>query len=268
MKIFPWLVAVLLLTSCATPTPRKRTVWVGVIGGMMKTGLWPELAAHFEADSGYQVQLALSGNRDLLDEAFRAGELDLVSLHRSDVASNLVSEAYARKMRTWTRNEFVVVGPRSDPAGIRGLRDGAEALKRIAQKQARLLDYQNSGPRDIMAALWSKAGISPQGVWLIKDASDSSEAAMKAASERQAYVLLGRLPSIPSGMEILVQGDADMQREFVVLEANPKKVTQANARGAQALADYLLSGKTQRFLLTYGSNSPSGMPLFYPVKRF
>jgi tungstate transport system substrate-binding protein len=186
------LLPVILLSSCATPTPENRVVRAAVIGGMMRTGLWPELARQFDAQSAYRVELAMSGNRDLLAEAFRAGQVDLVAMHASDTASKLVSEGYATNMRPWARNEFVILGPRSDPAGIRGLRDGAAALARIARVRAPFLDYQNSGPREVATALWRKAGINPQGEWLLK---------------------------------------------------------------------------AQNFLFTFATNSPPGLPLFYPVNR-
>jgi len=76
-------------------------------------------------------------------------------------------------------------------------------------------------------------------------------------------VLLGIFSS--DGREILVQGDPDMRRPFLVMEANAKKLPAANTKGARALADYLLSTKTQNLLLEFGTNSPGGMPLFYPV---
>src|SRR5262249_575949 len=85
------LLAVVFLASCATPKPEKQVIRVGVIGGMMRSGLWPELAKRFEQKHGYKVEVALSGNRDLLADAFVAGKLDLVAMHAGEVASNLVA---------------------------------------------------------------------------------------------------------------------------------------------------------------------------------
>jgi len=265
-------VVLTFLASCATPKPENRVVRVGVIGGMMRSGLWPELARRFETESGYRVEVALSGNRDLLADALVAGELDLAAIHAGEVASNLVAHGYARNMRIWTRNEFVIIGPRSDPAHVRGLHDGAAALARIARVQAPLVDYQNSGPREIAVALWQKAGIHPQGDWLLKNDSTSSEQVIDFGRTKQAYVVLGRIPALEgqkasNDLEILVQGDPEMHRSFVVIEANPQKVPQANARGARALADFLLEPKTQDFIRAFATNSPAGMPVFQPVNR-
>ena len=216
------------------------------------------------------MEVVASGNRDLVADAFRKGKLDVATMHAGEVASNLVAEGFARNMRVWTRNEFVIVGPPSDPAHIRGLRDGAAAVVRIAPIKAPFVDYQNSGPRDVAAALWEKARIEPQGNWLLETESGSSEEALEFARRKQAYVVLGRIPSLVNtsdghDMEILVQGDPEMHRSFVVLEAS--RFAGTNVRGARALGDYLLSAETQRFLLKFASNSPAGVPLFLPVTR-
>src|SRR6185503_11469110 len=264
------LLVTLALTGCATAKPEKRPVRVAVIGGMLKTGLWPEIAKRFEADSGYKVELAMSGNRELLAEAFREGKADLLTMHSGDISTDLVADGFGTNMRPWTRNEFVIIGPRSDPAGIRRLRDGALALERIANVQAPFVDFQNIGTRELTTKLWAKAGLRPQGNWLLKDESDSSEEVMEFARKKQAYLVLGRIPVLlglftADNMEILVQGDPDMRRPFIVMEANPAKFPNANCPGARALADYLLTARTQAFLLQFGTNSPGGMPLFYPV---
>jgi tungstate transport system substrate-binding protein len=260
------------LSSCSTAMHEKRSVRVAVIGGMMKTGLWPEIARRFEADTGYKVELRAAGDRELLAESFRSGEADLLTMHSGDITTDLVADGFGTNMRPWTRNEFVIVGPRMDPAGIRGLRDGAEAFNRIAAKRAPFVDFQNIGTRELTTKLWKKAGIRPQGDWLLNDESGSSEEVMEFARQKQAYLVLGRIPVLQGifsadGMEILVQGDPDMRRPFIVMEASPTKFLNANSQGARALADYLLTTKTQDFLLQFGTNRPGGMPLFYPVSR-
>jgi len=262
--------ALLALTSCATAAREKRPVRAAVIGGMIRTGLWPELARRFETDTGCKVELAITGNRELLAEAFREGKADLLTMHSGDISTDLVADGYGTNMRPWTRNEFVIVGPRTDPAGIRGLRDGAIAFERIAARQAPFVDFQNIGSRELTTKLWKKAGIRPQGSWLLRDDSNYAEEVLEFARQKQASVVLGRIPVIQGvfaadGMEILVQSDPDMRRPFVVMEANAKRFPQANVKEARALADYLLSKRTQEFLLHFGTNSPGGMPLFYPV---
>jgi ABC-type tungstate transport system permease subunit len=128
------------------------------------------------------------------------------------------------------------------------------------------VDYQNSGPRDISDALWRKAGIEPKGRWLLETDASSSEEAVDFASSHAAYLVLGRLPTLPTGVEILTQGDPEMHRSFVVMEANPKRLAAANTRAARALSSFLLSRKGQELLLRFATNSPPGFPLFWPVR--
>ncbi len=239
---------------------------------MMKTGLWPELAKRFEAKTGYKTELTLAGNRELLAEGFRDGKADLLTMHSGDITTDLVADGCGMNMRPWTRNEFVIVGPHNDPAGIRGLHDGALALQRIAKTQSPFVDFQNIGPRELTTKLWNKAGIRPRGSWLLQDESESSEEVLEFARKKQAYVVVGRIPVTKGyisaeGMEILVEGDTNMRRPFIVMEANPKRFPATNVKAARALSNFFLSDETQKFLLEFGANSPTGMPLFYPVRR-
>src|SRR5262245_28946501 len=113
------------LPGCSTTPVAKRPIRVAVIGGMIKTGLWQEIAKRFSAESGFAVDLAMTGNREVLATAFREGQADVLTMHSGDISTDLVADGFATNLRPWTRNEFVIVGPRADPAGIRGLRDGA-----------------------------------------------------------------------------------------------------------------------------------------------
>jgi tungstate transport system substrate-binding protein len=130
-------------------------------------------------------------------------------------------------MRPWAKNELILMGPTSDPAHVRGMRDGAAALKKIAETKSPFVDFYGPGSRNIAHALWTKAGIEPRGDWLLKDESVAPQSVVSFAAERHAYVIVGRIPilqgKIPSaGMEIMVQGDEAMRRPYVVMEAKPR----------------------------------------------
>src|SRR5271169_3630951 len=119
------------------PPPDNRVVRCAVIGGMTMTGLWPEIVKRFEAESGYRCQLVATGPRPEITEVFRAGKADLLTMHSGDITTDLVADGLAINMRPWTRNELSIVGPTSDPAHIRGLTNGAAALRAIAAAKAR-----------------------------------------------------------------------------------------------------------------------------------
>jgi len=238
---------------------------------MTMTGLWPEIVKLFEAESGYRCQLVATGPRPEITEVFRAGKADLLTMHSGDITTDLVADGLAINMRPWTRNELSIVGPTSDPAHIRGMTNGAAALRAIAAAKARFVDFQGVGSRELAHNLWRAAGVEPKGDWVLKDDTVSKFDILQFARTNNAYVIVGYIPARlgkmnPAGMGILVQGDPLMRRPFIVMEANPKKFPHANHAGARALSDFLLSPKAQQFLAEFGQKTTGRGPLFHPVQ--
>ena len=258
-------------TGCApSAPPQKPVIRVAVIGGMVMTGMWQELARQFETNTGYRVRLVAAGPKPMLVEAFHKGGADLLTMHSSDESTDLVADGYAVNMRPWARNELVIVGPPDDPAHVKGMTDGAAALRRIAEAHAAYVDFHDPGSRQVAAKLWHKVGFEPQGDWVLKDESKIRQEVVTFAEKHHAYVIVGRIPvlkgKIESGsMQILVEGDPEMRRPFVVMVASAKRFPGANVAGAQILADYLTSEKGQQFLKDFAAKQPDGVPLFYPI---
>ena len=264
------LIALLAMAGCGKP-PQPQPVRAAVIGGMVSTGLWQAVSARFEKATGIRVQLAITGERELCAEYLRTGKADLLTMHSGDITTDLVADGFGVNMKPWARNDLVIVGPAADPAGIRGMRDGAAALRKIAQAKAPYLDFQGIGSREMAHNLWKAAGIpNPQGPWVLKDESTDKWSALKYAQSRGAYVITGRIPVrdgklAAPGMEILVEGDPAMRRPFIVMEANPKRFPEANSAGAHALEEFLVSPETQEFIEKYGVQEFGGMPPFHAV---
>jgi tungstate transport system substrate-binding protein len=268
--------AALLAVGCHKPTATEppsnsRVVRCAVIGGMTMTGLWPEIVKMFEADTGYRCELVATGPRPEISEPFRAGKADLLTMHSGDITTDLVADGFGINMRPWTRNELSIVGPTNDPAGIRGMTNGAAALRKIAEAKARFVDFQGVGSRELAHNLWRASGVEPKGDWVLKDDTVSKFDILQFARTNNAYVIVGYIPARlgkmnPAGMEILVQGDPAMRRPFIVMEANPKKFPNANHAGARALSDFLLSPKVQSFLAEFGQKTTGRGPLFHPVE--
>jgi tungstate transport system substrate-binding protein len=251
---------------------RMHSVRCAVIGGMTMTGLWQEIAKMFEAQTGYHVVVVATGERPLLDKAIRAGKVDLLTMHSGDITTDIVADGIGINMRPWTRNELVIVGPTNDPAQIRGMTNGAQALKKIAEAQANFVDFQGIGSRELTHTLWRLAGTEPKGDWVIKDDTAISKwNVLQFCRSNHAYVVVGYIPALTGkmaneGMEILVKNDPVMRRPYIVMEANPKIFHDVNFAGAQALSDFLLSPKVQDFLLNFGRDSTASKPLFFPVE--
>jgi tungstate transport system substrate-binding protein len=267
------LVSGLLAPSCrreAAAPADSHVVRCAVIGGMTMTGLWPKITEMFEAQSGYQVKVVITGPRPVLDQAMRAGKVDLLTMHSGDISTDLVADGFGVNMRPWTRNELCIVGPPGDPAQIRGMTNGVAALRKIAAARAHFVDFQGIGSRELTHTMWDLAGVEPKGDWIIKDDTVSKWDILQFARTNNAYVVVGYIPAqmgkmYAAGMEILVKGDPIMRRPFIVMETNPKKLPQANYAGARALSDFLLSPKIQNFLLEFGRQADGRGPLFFPV---
>jgi tungstate transport system substrate-binding protein len=212
-----------------------------------------------------------TGPRPDLDKVMRAGKVDLLTMHSGDITTDLVADGYGVDMRPWTRNELCILGPLDDPAHIRGLTNGAEALQKIADAKARFVDFQGIGSRELVHTLWRLSGREPKGDWVIRDDTIDKFNILQFTRTNDAYVVVGYIPAetgkMPAaGMEILVKGDPVMRRPFIVMETNPKKFPDVNYTGARALSDFLLSPKVQNFLLEFGKWTNGPGPLFFPVE--
>jgi tungstate transport system substrate-binding protein len=268
------LLALLLNTSCTKKTDAARNPHVvrcAVIGGMTMTGLWQAISKLFEEQTGYRVEVVATGPRPDLDKVMREGKVDLLTMHSGDITTDLVADGYGVNMRPWTRNELCILGPPSDPAHIRGMTNGAAALRKIAEAKARFVDFQGIGSRELVHTLWRLSGLEPKGDWVIRDDTVSKFNILQFTRTNNAYVVVGYIPAqmgkMPAeGMEILVKGDPIMRRPFIVMETNPKKFPQANFTGARALSNFLLSAKVQNFLLEFGRQTNGPGPLFFPVE--
>lgn len=265
----------LFATSCNRQSQSENdnhVVRCAVIGGMTMTGLWQQIAKLFEAQTGYRIEVVVTGPRPMLDAAMRAGKVDLLTMHSGDITTDLVADGYGVDMRPWTRNELCIVGPPDDPAHIRGMTNGAAALQKIAAAKAHFVDFEDIGSRELVHTLWGLAGLEPRGDWVLKDEVVSRWNILQYARSNNAYVVVGYIPAktgkMPAtGMEILVKNDPVMRRPFIVMEANPKRFPHSNYAGAKALSDFLLSPEVQNFLLQFGTQSNGIGPLFYPVTQ-
>ena len=264
------LVAVFSLVSLRAEEVKRPPVRVAVIGGMTLSGMWQELAKSFESDTGWHVETVITGPKAVLGEVFKKGDADLLTMHASDEAANLVADGFGVNMTPWARNEHCIMGPASDPAGIRGMSEGAAALKKIAEMKSPFVDFTGPGSREVSHKLWTAAGVKPQGDWVLQDQSTTPQGIVEFAASKKAYVIVGRIPvlkgKIPSAnMEVLVKGDPMMRRPYVVMEANPAKFPKVNSAGAQALSKWLTSDKAKAFLAKFAQDNKDAGPLFYAV---
>jgi tungstate transport system substrate-binding protein len=267
---------VILLSTCSSVCAEtevvSKPVRVAVIGGMTMTPLWGEIQKKFEAETGIKIEVVVSGQKPSLARAIKDGKVDFLTMHSSDATSNLVADGWARDLRPWAKNDLVIVGPSRDPAGISGMKDGVEAVKKIAAAKANWLDFQSNGPRETAHTLFSEAGVHMVGSWVLKYENTDTKGILHYVASKNAYMIVGRMPILfhkmdpDPGVKIMVQGDPNMRRPYMVMVADPEKFPSANIEGASKLSDFLLSDKIQKFLATYDGGIGDGIPIFIPIR--
>ena len=264
----------LSLISCAwgKMPDTSAPVRVAVIGGMTTTPLWSEIQAQFEEATGMTIEVVASGSKPVLVRAMREGKVDFLTMHSSDQTSNLVADGWARNLRPWAKNDLVIVGPLEDPAGISGLEEGSEAVHKIAETGSNWIDFRSNGPRETAHTLFADAGVPLIGPWVLKDEHTDDKVLLHYAAANNAYMIVGRIPVVfkkmhpDPGIKILVQGDPEMRRPYMLMTANPDRFPESNIKGAEKLADFLLSDRIQKFLASYDGGIGDGVPIFIPVR--
>jgi len=248
---------------------QAQTVRCAVIGGMMDTGFWPELSKRFETATGHRVEVVAKGTKHTIAGAFVRGEADLITMHASDTMVNLVADGYGIDPQPWTRNDLILAGPKSDPAGIRGMTDAAGAMRKIAETKSIFLIQRSLGAQQVLFDLpGGRAKLDWQHVDV--QLNDEGRQVLVTAAKKNAYVLLGRIPfftgRIPNGdMEIMVQGDPRLRRPYLVVTAAKPDPPDARALAARRLAAYLRSPQTQQWIGQYGRGRFDDRQLFFPV---
>jgi tungstate transport system substrate-binding protein len=253
------------------PTTRPgNSIRCAVIGGMTFTGFWQALAKRYEQQTGVHVALASSGEKDEIDGAFRRGGIDVITMHASDTIINLVADGYATDPQPWLRNDMVIVGPKGDPAGIRGSTDAVGAVRRIVAAHAELVVSSSLGTQEVLRHLCNAGTVTLDPAHTTLLLNDPQRQVLKVAADHGAYCVVGRVPfragRIPSyASEVMVEGDPALRRPFVVAIANPARVPGVHAQAAHRFAAWLRSQDTQSWVATYGRGVVDDQPLFFPV---
>ena len=245
------------------PAPAHQTVRVAVVGGLVETGLWPELVARWERQTGHKVELASVGPKPVVVGAYRAGGIDLIAVHASDAMINLVADGLAIDPEPWLRNDLVIVGPAGDPAGVRGERDALAAVKRIGEK-GKLLVHASNGADTVLHELLDSGRAKLPETALVMFGGDDQHELLARAAELGAYTIVGRIPFVDGklarhGLELMVRGDPRLRRPYLV-EIAPRA-----PGAARELASWLRSAEAQQTIAEYGRGRYDDEPLFYPI---
>lgn len=268
-------IVLLLLAACAQkPTAMPPTATVPAVKDIIlatttstqDSGLLDVLVPAFEKQSGYTVKVVAVGSGQALKMG-EEGNADVLLVHSPSSEKTFMDKVFGSERHLVMHNDFIIVGPTADPAGIKGNGSAVEAFNKIAAATAPFISRgDNSGTNTMELSLWKKAGITPEGSWY-QESGQGMGATLKIASEKGAYTLTDRatyLANKPSlGLDILVEGDKTLLNVYHVILVNPSKWSKINVAGARAFADYLVSPEGQKLIGDFGKDKYS-QPLFTP----
>ena len=254
------------ISGCGDGGVRGSELVLATTTSTRDSGLLDEWVPMFERERSYVVKVIAVGSGAALEMA-RKGEADVLLVHDPEGEEALMREGHGIERAAVMHNHFILVGPPSDPAGIRGMEDTVEAFRRIGEGgHAFLSRGDSSGTHVREKALWAAAGVRPSGGWYMESGRGMGDT-LRIADERGAYALTdrGTWLSLRRDLELepMVQGDRALLNEYHVIVVDPGRWPAVNAEGARAFADFITGPEAQRFLKTFGVDR-YGEPLFYP----
>ena len=252
-------------SSSTGSTGGSKTIILATTTSVQDSGLLDQLVPEFQSESGYTVKTIAVGSGPALAMADR-GEADVVIAHDPETETQLVNAGKATQS-VLMHNDFVVIGPSSDPAGIKQATSAADALTRIAETQAAFISRgDKSGTNNFELKQWKAASITPSGTWY-QESGQGMGQTITIASQKQAYTIADRATYLAtkdsSGLAILYQGTPDMLNVYDVLPVTAKAGARVNVAGGEAFAKFMLSPKVQTEIGQFGKDK-YGIALFDP----
>lgn len=271
--ILTLMIAVMLVVSgaagvfAAQAAPKQKNIILATTTSTQDTGLLDVLIPIFEKATGYFVKTIAVGSGQAMTMG-QKGEADVMLVHSPDAEKKFIEEGYGINRQLVMHNDFIIVGPPADPAKIKGVKSSAEAMKMIAKSESLFLSRgDNSGTHAKEKTLWKKAEITPAGQKWYQETGLGMGQTLSVAAEKKGYTLADRGTYLALkknlGLDILVEGDAALLNIYHVMEVSGAKWPKANAAGAKAFADFMVSQKTQQIIKTFGIDK-YGSPLFFP----
>ena len=251
----------------AGDAPKQKNIILATTTSTQDTGLLDVLIPVFEKQTGYFVKTIAVGSGQAMTMG-QKGEADVMLVHSPDAEKKFVEEGYGINRRLVMHNDFIIVGPAVDPAKIKGVKSSAEAFKMIAKAEGLFMSRGDKSGTDAKEkTLWKKAEITPAGQKWYQETGLGMGQTLSVAAEKKGYTLADRGTYLSLkknlGLDILVEGDPALLNIYHVIEVNSAKWPKANAEGAKAFADFMVSKSTQEIIKTFGVDK-YGAPLFFP----
>jgi len=256
-----------LMAYSAVALAQERMITVASTTSTEQSGLFGYLLPQFSKAQGIAVKVVAVGTGQALDIG-RRGDADVVFVHDRTAEEKFMSEGQGVKRFDVMYNDFVIVGPKNDPARIAGGRDAVDALRRIAAAKTPFISRgDHSGTHEAEMRLWKEAGIdvaTAEGRWY-REIGQGMGAALNMAAASNAYLLSDRGTWLSfenrGDLAILTEGDQRLSNQYGVMLVNPAKHPNVRAQDGQAFIDWLISPKGQAAIAAYKIR---GEQLFFP----
>ncbi|MBX9710655.1 MAG: extracellular solute-binding protein [Xanthobacteraceae bacterium] len=267
IRSFGALVAIALLVGAQPAAAQDKSIVVSSTTSTQDSGLFGHILPLFKQKTGIDVKVVAQGTGQALDTG-RRGDADVVFVHAKSAEEKFLAEGFSVKRYPVMYNDFVLIGPKNDPAGVNGTKDIVAALKKIKDKGADFISRgDRSGTHIAELNLWKAAGIdiaNDKGPWY-KEIGQGMGAALNMASASGAYVLTDRGTWLSfknrGDLVIGVEGDKRLFNQYGVMLVNPEKFASIKKDLGQQFIDWLISPEGQKAIADY---KIGGEQLFYP----
>lgn len=260
------LVFVFSLTACSGKKALKNpNLTLSTTTSLNDTGLYTYLAPILKQDTGIELKVLSQGSGQAIQTAMD-GNADLIWVHSKAAEEKFVSEGYGLKRIPVMYNYFVVVGPKDDPAKIKGSGlDATKAFAKIAESKSKFVSRgDKSGTNTKELSLWTAANIKPAGDWYVS-AGKGMGAVLTMASEMKAYTLTDKATYLTMkdklDLDIVVDATPDLKNQYTIIQVDPKKYSKTNTEASDEFVKWVTSEKVLKLIGEYGKDK-YGEPLF------
>jgi tungstate transport system substrate-binding protein len=267
------LIALLLMLMQTVCSAQEKVILLASTIGPVDSGIVALLEDQFEKETGIRVRHVGAGTGEALKIAEK-GDVELVMVHARSLEEKFVAAGFGTERIPFMYNDFVIVGPSADPAGIRGMTNASAALTQIASKSAPFISRgDNSGTHVAEKELWTKAGVKPVSPWykVYEKGSEGNAATLEYTDKMGSYTLIDRATYLALKehihLEVLTEKDEALINRISLIPVNPKRFPRLSHEEAMTFVKWLTDpDKGQKIVADFGV-AKYGSPLFFPDSK-
>jgi tungstate transport system substrate-binding protein len=253
--------------TAPAPTKASGNIILATTTSTQDSGLLDVLVPMFQDETGYTVKTVAVGSGQAIQMGTN-GDADVLLVHSPAAEKTMVAAGDGIERTLVMHNDFIIVGPKDDPAGVKAAKTANEAMTAIATKQAKFISRgDDSGTNALELKLWKAVNIDPSGQGWYEETGQGMGATLQVAGQKAGYTISDRATWLAQkanlgGLAILSQGDPSLLNVYHVIIVNPEKHTNTNVVGARAFAAWLVRPDIQQVIGKFGVDK-AGEPLFF-----